>query len=88
MLFAFPEFRMCAITIILFSVVTCSFVQMHLSVTWVQKVDLNAFSCQLNKNKCLASEFVGDSFSASIRCLNFLLSPLERATVFATEPCY
>lgn len=49
MLFAFPEFRICAITITLFSVVTCSFIQMHLSVTWVQNVDLNVFSCQLKR---------------------------------------
>lgn len=29
----------------------------------VPKVDLNAFSCHLKKNKCLTNEFVGDFFS-------------------------
>lgn len=50
MLFVFPEFRIYVITIILFSVVTCSFIQMaEFSVTWVQEVDLNAFIHQLKK---------------------------------------
>lgn len=76
MQFAFPEFRIYAIIIILFSVMTCSVAHMaELSVTWVQKALVAFFSSV--KNECFASDSLLDvpsELAVILHPLTFLLS--------------